>query len=136
MSYLCGSVVSALMVLSAVISVSHCAVGQVTAIRGQVLDSEGAAIPNARVLVHWDSSGSKVGLKDNIGLTQDLTVTTDIKGHFLVTVPPGFYDVFVTAQAFTPVAAKVRVKENEPASFNPTLRADPQVARELVDTFY
>src|SRR5438876_5484656 len=34
-------------------------------IAGRVVDSEGAVIANARVLVHWDSSGSTVGLTDN-----------------------------------------------------------------------
>jgi hypothetical protein len=35
-----------------------------------VRDSEGAAIANARVLVHWDPSGSNY-LKDNLGIKQD-----------------------------------------------------------------
>jgi hypothetical protein len=46
-------------------------------------------------------------------------------------VPSGFYDLFVTAQAFTPVAAKVRVKINAPANFDVRLRADPKVSKEL-----
>jgi hypothetical protein len=79
-------------------------------ITGQVTDSEGAAISNARVFVHWDSSGSTVGLTDNIGITQDVIVVTDANGSYSASVPSGFYDVFVSAMGFTPSAAKVRVK--------------------------
>jgi hypothetical protein len=109
-----------------------CAVAQQSAITGQVHDSEGAAIAKARILVHWDSSGSTVGLTDNIGLPQDETTLSDTSGHFFLTVPPGFYDLFVTAQAFTPVAAKVRVK-NAPVEFDVSLHADPKVSKEMVD---
>jgi hypothetical protein len=110
-----------------------CAVAQQSAITGQVQDSEGAAIAKARILVHWDSSGSRVGLTDNIGLPQDVTALSDASGHFSVRVPPGFYDLFVTAQAFTPVAAKVRVKSNAPAEFDVRLHADPKISKELAD---
>ena len=110
-----------------------CALAQQSTISGQVQDSEGAAIAKARILVHWDPSGSTVGLRDNIGVPQDVAATSDKSGHFSVRVPPGFYDLFVTAQAFTPVAAKVRVKSNAPATFDVRLRADPEVSKELAD---
>jgi len=90
---------------------------------------------NARVLVHWDSSGSTVGLKDNIGIKEDISVITDGSGHYSATVPPGFYDVFVSAAAFTPTATKVRVKVERPATFSPSLSADPIVGNELGDSF-
>jgi hypothetical protein len=63
------------------------------------------------VIVHWDSSGSTVGLRDNIGIKQDVIVVTDASGQYSANVPAGFYDVFVSAMAFTPIAAKVIVKE-------------------------
>ena len=110
-----------------------CAVAQKSAITGQVQDSEGAAIAKARILVHWDSSGSAVGLTDNIGLAQDVTTLSDANGHFSVAVPPGFYDLFVTAQAFTPAAVKVRVKSNASAEFDVRLHADPKITKELAD---
>src|SRR5580658_6664487 len=100
-------------------------------ITGQVTDSEGAAIANARVLVHWDSSGRTVGLTNNIGITQDVSVMTDASGNYSASVPAGFYDVFVSAMAFTPTAAKVRVKEGQHATFSTRLRADPLVTKEL-----
>ena len=99
-------------------------------ITGEIVDSEGAAIANARVLVHWDSAGSAVGLSDNIGIQHDVVVTTDTNGRYLAEVPAGFYDVFVSAMAFTPTAAKVRVKKDR-ITYNSTLRPDPLVSREL-----
>jgi hypothetical protein len=107
--------------------------GPESAIYGQITDSEGAVIANARVLVHWDSSGSTVGLRDNIGIRHDVTVVTDNTGRYSADVPAGFYDVFVSAMAFTPTATKVRVKEGRPATFNTSLKADPLVSKELGD---
>jgi hypothetical protein len=104
-------------------------------ITGQVTDSEGAVITKARVLVHWDPSGSTVGLVDNIGTTQDISVVTDDSGKYSASVPPGFYDVFVTATGFTPTAGKVRVKQGQRTAFSTKLRADPLVGKELGDEF-
>jgi len=104
---------------------------QQSEISGQITDSEGAALANARVLVHWDSSGSTVGLRDNIGIKQDLAVLTDSNGHYSAVVPPGFYDVFVSAMAFTPTAAKVRVKEGHATTLSRKLKVEPLVSKEL-----
>ena len=94
---------------------------------GQVTDSEGAVIANARVLLHWDSSGSVVGY---LGLKQDVIVATDASGHYSADIPAGFYDVFVTAPAFTPIAAKV-VDKGDKAMFNAKLYVDPLVSKEI-----
>ncbi len=98
---------------------------------GQVLDSEGAVIAKARVLIHWDPAGSTVGLADNIGIRKDATIIADASGHYSLEVPPGFYDVFVTAMAFTPTAGKVRVKSGQRATYNTQLPPDPLVSKEL-----
>jgi hypothetical protein len=100
-------------------------------ITGRVTDSEGAVIANARVLVHWDSSGSKVGLTDNIGTTQDVRVLTDANGVYSADIPAGFYDVFISAEAFSPIATKVRVKQGQRTSFSVKLMLDPLVSKEL-----
>ena len=114
-----------------VICLSTIAAAQQNSISGKVSDSEGAAIADARVYVHWDSSGSTVGLKDNIGVQKDLVAVTDAAGKYSMIVPPGFYDVFVSAGAFTPAATKVRVKKRQRATFNAKLGADPLVTKEL-----
>jgi hypothetical protein len=102
-------------------------------ITGQIQDSSGGAIPRARVLIHWDPAGSGVGLSDNIGIKQDLIVTSDADGKFSANVPSGFYDLFVSAMAFTPEARKVRVKQQKTTNLRFSLKADPLVLRELAD---
>jgi hypothetical protein len=102
-----------------------------SAIRRQITDSLEAVVPEARIFIHWDSAGSSVGLRDNIGIKQDVTVLKDASGHYSSDVPPGFYDVFVSAKAFTPTAPKVRVKKGQPGLFSPMLNADPLVTKEL-----
>jgi len=94
---------------------------------GQVTDSEGAVIANGRVVLHWDSSGGLVGY---LGLKQDVTVVTNASGFYSADCPAGFYDVFVSAPAFTPIAAKVIIKEQN-AMFNPKLHVDPLVSKEI-----
>ena len=97
---------------------------------GTVRDSEGAVISNACVTVHWDSSGSNY-LKDNLGIRQDIAATTDSSGHFSVELPPGFYDVFVTAMAFTPQSDKVHLKEKEAKKYDVKLKVSPVTSKEL-----
>ena len=83
---------------------------------GTVRDRGGAVISNAHVIVHWDPSGSNY-LKDNLGIKQDVAATTDSSGHFSLELTPGFYDVFVTAMAFTPHCDKVRLKDKEARTY-------------------
>ena len=104
-------------------------------LKGAVTDSEGAAIRHATVRIHWDESGARVGLKTNVGIKQDLTASTNERGEFSMEVPPGFYDVFISANGFTPQCRKVRVRPGETASFSPKLNADPIVTKELGDRF-
>jgi len=118
-----------------IICLTVCSFAQDSTITGFVADSSGAAIVRAHILVHWDPSGSTVGLKDNLGLSHDLTTTTDGTGHFTAAVPPGFYDVFVSAPAFTPFATKVRVKAHASAKLELRLDVSPVVSRELADHF-
>jgi hypothetical protein len=97
---------------------------------GTVRDSEGAVISNAHVVVHWDSSGSNY-LKDNLGIKQDIAATTDSNGRFSVELPPGFYDVFVTAMAFTPHCDKIRLKDKEARTYDVKLKISPVTLKEL-----
>jgi hypothetical protein len=101
---------------------------------GTVTDSEGAVIANAQITVHWDSAGSRVGLATNVGTQNDVIARTDGEGRFRLDLPPGFYDVFVSAMAFSPQCTKVRVLR--PVKLNPKLQADPIVTKELGDEFH
>ena len=104
-------------------------------LKGVITDSEGAAIRKAHIFVHWDQSGAHVGLESNVGVKQDLTLETDEKGQFTVDLSPGFYDVFVSATAFSPDCRKILVKPGETAIYNAKLNMDPVVAKEIGDKF-
>jgi hypothetical protein len=108
---------------------STVAVDSQPTITGKVTDSEGAVIAKARVLIHWDPSSGRSGVTK--GSTQDVSVLTDDSGIYSAPVPVGFYDVFVSAPAFTPIAAKVIVKEGQRAVFNAKLDVDPLVSKEI-----
>jgi hypothetical protein len=97
---------------------------------GTVRDSDGAVISNAHVIVHWDPAGSDY-LKDNLGIRHDVDATTDSNGNFSIDLPPGFYDVFVTATAFTPHCDKIRLKDKQPRSYEVKLGISPVTSREL-----
>ena len=99
-------------------------------ISGTVRDSEGAVISNAHVIVHWDPSGSNY-LKDNFGIKEDISATTDSNGHFSLDLPPGFYDVFVTAMAFSPHCDKVRLKGKDTKTYEFKLEVSPVTSKEL-----
>jgi hypothetical protein len=82
------------------------------------------------VLIHWDpSSGRSSGVTK--GSTPDVSVLTDDSGVYSAPVPTGFYDVFVSFPAFTPVAAKVIVKEGRRVVLNVKLYLDPLVSKEI-----
>ena len=104
-------------------------------INGAVTDSQGAAIAKARIVFHWDPSGSTVGLSTNVGLAEDLVVWTDEKGLLAAELPPGFYDLFVSAPGFSPSCQKVRVREGDPVVVKVQLRVNALVIRELGDKF-
>jgi len=95
-----------------------------------VRDSEGAVIPNAHIIVHWDSSGSNY-LEDNVGIKQDITTISDTKGQFSLELGPGFYDVFVTAMAFSPHCEKVRLKGSATKTYEIKLKISPVTSKEL-----
>lgn len=103
-------------------------------LKGTVTDSEGAAIRGAHIIVRWDPAGADVGLQNNVGLKHYLDLVTDKKGVFASELPPGFYDVFVSATAFSPECRKVRIKPGLTFVYKARLRVDPRVTRELGDT--
>jgi hypothetical protein len=103
--------------------------------KGTVKDSSDTPISGAMVLVHWDSAGSTVGLADNVGIRADLTIHAKDDGSFNVDLPPGFYDVFTAARAFTPTCRKVRIKPGNAVSVVLRMSADPLYTAEMGDRF-
>jgi hypothetical protein len=80
-------------------------------------------------------SGSKVGLTTNIGIKEDRELISDAKGLFSTELPPGFYDVLISATAFSPDCRKIRIINGSAADFNPRLKVSTLVTKELGDTF-
>jgi hypothetical protein len=103
---------------------------KVATLSGTVRDSQGAVISSAHVIVHWDPSGSNY-LKDNLGIKQDIAATTDSNGHFSIELPPGLYDIFATAMAFTPHCDKVRLKDKDARTYEVKLKISPVASKEL-----
>jgi len=100
-----------------------------TTLSGTVRDSEGAVIAKAHVVIHWDSAGSNY-LGDNLGIKKDVTLSTDSEGRFSLDLPPGFYDVFIAATAFTPHCDKIRLKD-KPKTYDVKLKLSPVASKEL-----
>jgi hypothetical protein len=100
-------------------------------LNGTVTDENGAAISGAMILLHWDSAGSTVGLKSNVGIEKDLVLTTDQKGSFVAELPSGFYDLFVSASAFSPSCRKIRLNDSATSELRFELKVDPTVTKEL-----
>jgi hypothetical protein len=107
-----------------------------TRLSGSIRDSEGAAISGAHIFIHWDPSGSGVGFTSNVGIKQDLVLTTSPDGSFSMDLPPGFYDVFVSSAAFTPSCAKIRVQPDKAAIYDVKLKASPLVTKEIGDRIF
>ncbi len=100
---------------------------------GKVTDSSDAPISAAMVLIHWDSAGSTVGLTTNVGIKEDLVIRTQGDGTFKVVLPPGFYDVFVAARAFSPTCRKIRVKQGDDLEVTLRMSPDPIYTAEMGD---
>ena len=102
-------------------------------LQGAVADSAGTPLTDAQLVLHWDPSGAKSGLKTNVGIPEDRFLKTDTHGNFYAEIPPGFYDILVTAPGFSPTCSKIRLKPEENSTFNSKLQSDPLVAKELAN---
>jgi len=102
-----------------------------TPFKGSVTDSSDTPISGAMVLIHWDSAGSTVGLITNVGIKEDLVIRTNGNGTFKVDLPPGFYDVFVAAKAFSPTCRKIRIKRGDGLEVTLQMNADPLYTAEM-----
>ena len=100
-------------------------------VRGAVVDSEGAAIAMAHIVVHEDGTGRASELT-----APDVILQSDKRGQFSAEVEPGFYDVCVMAQAFTPHCRKVLVRENQTTNLKIQLEIDLEVIGKVVDKYF
>jgi hypothetical protein len=70
-------------------------------------------------------------LTDNLGAKEDITASSDSKGQFSLELAPGFYDVFVTATAFSPHCEKIRLKGTGAKIYEVKLKISPVTSKEL-----
>jgi|HubBroStandDraft_5_1064220.scaffolds.fasta_scaffold660467_1 Carboxypeptidase regulatory-like domain len=81
-------------------------------IKGTVTDKfEHAPIRSVFVLVHSNKGN-------------DVHVRTDGAGTYAVHLPPGVYDVFLSAPGFSPACSKVEIHSNGMTSFDAVLEAN------------
>jgi len=115
-----------------VVGVAQTAPGKVL-LQGAITaaDASGTPLTDAQLVVHWDPSGAKTGLTTNVGIPEDRFLKTDTHGNYYAEIPPGFYDILITAPGFSPTCTKLRLKLGENATFNSKLHSDPLVAKEL-----
>ncbi len=80
----------------------------------------GRAIGAKVIVVHWTHS------QLHAQMVQDEAATTDQKGMCTIDLPPGTYDIFVTASGLNPVAVKRAVQAGETTSLVVSLKAAAQ----------
>ena len=86
---------------------------------GDVADvTENAPLPQAFVYIH----GAAGGQSGAVGL--------DAAGRFMLSLTPGFYDVFVAADGFTPTCKRIRILPGETERYAARLRADVEHAEQ------
>jgi hypothetical protein len=98
-------------------------------VAGTVLDSGGVAIAKAHVVIHADASGRRAPTQP-----VDLVTETDRQGHFSANLTPGFYDVCIMADAFSPSCEKVLVN-HFPLAVEMQMKPDSKVLERLGDKF-
>jgi len=113
------------------LSLTSAALTPLKAIMGTVLDSEGASVGGAHILIHPDLSRSEFPHSKR----DDIFLNSDSRGRFETQLEPGFFDVCVMADAFTPQCRKVYIMEARILQIVFRLRADPEVVRRIGDKF-
>jgi hypothetical protein len=64
-------------------------------------------------------------------MKEDVTIASDSRGRFSLELTPGFYDVFVTATAFSPHCDKIRLRGKGTKSYEITLKVSPITSKDL-----
>ncbi|MEP7364538.1 MAG: carboxypeptidase-like regulatory domain-containing protein [Acidobacteriota bacterium] len=103
-------------------------------LQGVVADSEGGAIANAIVRIHWDPASPRLQARNVVTKQEDIVVQTAEDGSYSVNLAPGFYDIFVTSTAFEPAATKVRTLSGKTSTFSSKLKFSKIVCDEVCET--
>lgn len=102
-------------------------------VKGTVSDVQGGAIPKAHVIIHWDAVSLVAGSKDNLSGSDDVVVESDESGGYSKDLAPGYYDVFMTSNGFSPACKKLRIKSQEYVVYDVKLSLDRAVLNQVDD---
>ena len=105
------------------------AFSQTATIRATVVDSEGAGVGNAYVLLRTDV------LNREHPTAYRIELRTNKEGEFTASVPAGFYDLFVGAEGFSPYAKEVRTRGENPQDIRVVMKIDELMLNEYGDRF-
>lgn len=61
-------------------------------------------------------------MKENVGIPEDKVVRPDRRGGYAIQLPPGAYDVFVTAPGFEPTCEKISIFNGQTAEHDVRLK--------------
>jgi hypothetical protein len=93
----------------------------------EVRDELGAVIGKTYVMLRSDA------LERNNPTPFSLEIRTNSEGQAKVTLPPGFYDVFVASTGFAPHCEKLRARDGKSVSLKTVLKLDKLMASEYGD---
>lgn len=112
-----------LLVSAAAIAQDHGKLAVTVQTRPEAPTPPGRAIGAKVVVVHWTQS------KLHPEMVQDKVATTGTDGTCTIELPPGTYDIFVTAAGLTPVAVKRDILPGETTPLVVSLKAAPMQLR-------
>lgn len=107
-----------------------CLSAKASAIKGRVVDSQGAAVEKAHVMTYANQQQNLVS-----GAPVEQTAVSDPLGNFSIDVADGFYDVCAFSGGFTAVCKKVLVSHASSKTYKFVLRADPYMSNKIADHF-
>jgi len=115
-----------LLLLSAVAGAQETGHLTVTVQRAATMGSAAAPIAGAKIIiVHWTNSGMQPSL------VQDQVAATGPMGMYTVDLPPGTYDIFISATELMPGAFRREIKAGQTTELPVNLRATPLHFRPL-----
>ena len=108
---------------------TNAASGDQSPVSGTIVDSMGAVIPNSYVLIRTDAR------EREHPVSVERTSRTNKNGEFKLSLDPGFYDIFVSANGFAPYCRNIRVRDGKPLKLRIPLSIDQLMLQEYGDEF-
>jgi hypothetical protein len=110
----------ALLIGNAALAQEHGRLAVTVTTRSDSAATAGRAVGAKVIVVHWTHS------QLHPQMVQDQAATTDEKGTCTVDLPPGTYDIFITASGLNPTAVKRDVQAGETTPLVVSLKAATQ----------